>query len=136
MVVSGADGLDGSAGDLHIEDEAPALAARAADHYLVVHRLLFFAKQTGEMAGADSLSPCARAGAQSQVGARTSSFSFFTRARGGAERRRRGESEPSCRWGPPVFLFDEFAGGRGALRSGVSFTNTAIATTRSKLWLS
>ena len=50
MVVSGADGLDGSAGDLHIEDEAPALAARAADHYLVVHRLLFFAKQTGEMA--------------------------------------------------------------------------------------
>jgi hypothetical protein len=35
---------------------------------------------------------------------RTSSFSFFTRARGGAERRRRGESVPRCGSGRRLFF--------------------------------
>ncbi len=38
------------------------------------------------------------------AGARTCSFSFFPRARGGAERRRRGESEPSCGSGRRLFF--------------------------------
>jgi hypothetical protein len=62
-------------------------------------------------------------------GAGSLCFAFYARAR-------RSRAAPARRIlaarlaGPAVVLFDEFAGGCGTLRYGVSFANTAIATTR------